>query len=158
MGEEPRIVEWYRADPWPRMRRILLVGPTLLTLGGLVIAVSFLTHLPHAVRMHAAALGFGLVAGGAVFTMVGMQRILREDLYLALRSDGLVVHSSASETLVPWDELREARWDETRAELVLLPAAGEPIVLPWPFAGIGGRDLAARVGAVRRKAAMKLLR
>jgi hypothetical protein len=158
MGEGPRIVEWYRADSWPRMRRILLVGPALLTLGGLVIAVSFLTHQPRAVRVDAAALGFVLVAGGAIFTMVGMQRILREDLYLALRSDGIVVHSSAGETLVPWDELREARWDEVRAELVLLCAGAEPIVLARPFAGIGGRDLAARVAAVRRKAAMKLLR
>jgi hypothetical protein len=86
-----------------------------------------------------------------------MHRLLREDLYLALRTDGVMVQSPAGEMLVPWDDLEEVRWDEPSAALVLRRAAAEPIVLTRPFAGIGGQALAARVVAVRRKVAMKLM-
>jgi hypothetical protein len=154
----PRILAFYRADPWARMRRVLFVGPSALTLGGLVIAVSFLTHQPSAVRVDSAAAGFVLIAGGAIYTMAGMQRILRDDLSLVLRTDGVVVQSAAAETLIAWDELTGARWDSSRAELVLERARGEPLVLARPFARIAGPELAANIASTKRKVAMNLLR
>jgi hypothetical protein len=153
----PRILEFYRADPVPQMRRVLVIGPVLLTMGGLVIAVSFLEGMSRAVRLDAAALGFALIAGGAIVTILGMHRMLREDLYLALRSDGVVVQSASGETLVPWDELEQARWDAARCELVLVRADADPIVLRRPFARIAGRALAERILAIKRKVALNLL-
>lgn len=157
MSEGPRIVEYYRADAWPAMRRVLVAGPAVLTLGGLVIAFSFLTHQSHAVRLEAGAFGFVLIAAGALTTTIGMQRILRDELFVALRSDGIAIQSSAGETLVGWDDLREARWHADRAELVLEREAGAPIVLSRPFSRIAGGALAQRILAVKRKVAMNLL-
>jgi hypothetical protein len=154
----PRIVTFYRADPWARMRRVLLAGPGALTLGGVVIAFSFLTHQPAGRRVDFAAAGFVLIAGGALYTLAGMQRILRDDLSLVLRTDGVVVQSSAGETFIAWDELIDARWEPSRSELVLERAGGEPVVLGRPFARIGGPELAATIVSTRRKAAMNLLR
>ncbi len=154
----PRIVEWYRADPWPRMRPVLLVGPPLLTLGGLVVAVSFLTHQPRDVRLVAAVVGLGLVAGGALFTMVGMQWTLRDDTYLALRTDGVVIQASGREVVIGWDELESAGWDPSRRELVLSRKLGARVVLGRPFARISGPALAARVTAVQRRITMNLIR
>ncbi len=96
MPEPPRILEWYRADPWPRMRRVLLVGPMVLTLGGLAVAVSFLTRQPADVRALSVGVGFALVIGGAAFTLASMHAILRSEVSLVLRTDGVFVQSARS--------------------------------------------------------------
>src|SRR5579875_2635111 len=139
------------------MRRVLVAGPAVLTLGGLVIAFSFLTHQSHAVRFQTGAFGFILIAAGALTTTIGLHHILRDELFLALRSDGVAIQSPAGETLVEWDDLRDARWDAGEAELVLEREAGDPIVLSRPFSRIAGRALAERILAIKRKAAMNLL-
>jgi hypothetical protein len=87
-----------------------------------------------------------------------LQRILRDDGYLAIRTDGIVVQAAAIETLVPWAELAEARWDEPGHALILARAAGQPLVVEWSFARISGPELVARIEQDRRKAAMGLLR
>lgn len=153
---EPRILEWYRADPWPRMRRVLLVGPTILTLGGLVIAVSFLTRQPADVRAMAVVVGFGLIIGGAGFTLASMHAILRSEVSLVLRTDGVLVQSASAETLVPWDDLRDVRWDAVAAALVLERSSGEAVVVGRPPARMAGPELAARVLQQKRRTAMNL--
>jgi hypothetical protein len=153
---EPRILEWYRADPWPRMRRVMLTGTTILTLGGLVIAVSFLTHQPPDVRVFATVAGFLLVGCGAAVTLAGMHRILRNEVSLVFRTDGVVVQSASSETLVPWDDLLSAHWDPQASSLVLERSGGSPLVVAGPRARIGGDELAAKVLQHKRRAAMNL--
>jgi hypothetical protein len=158
---EPRVVAFYRADDWMRMRRVLLVGPAALTLGGLVISASFLGRLPRDVGAGVAIAGFALIAGGAVYTLLGMHRILREDAYLALRTDGIVVRSATppGEVFVAWDDLAAARWDDARAALVLERGTSEPpLVVSQPFARITGPDLAEHIRGTKRKVAMNLLR
>ncbi len=152
------VVDWYRSDPLPRMRRVLIAGPAVLTTGGLVIAVSFLTHQTHSVRVEAAVAGLVLVAAGAIFTTVSMHRLLRDDAYLAIRTDGVAVHSRQGETLVAWDELERAHWDAERLELVIERRTSSAITLSGPFSGIAGPALVDRLQHARRKAAMGLLR
>ena len=139
------------------MRRVLVAGPALLSLGGLVVAVSFATRAPHDVRAVAAVVGLALVAGGASLTLAGMFHLLRDDAYLAIRTDGVLFHSSSAETLVVWSELARARWDEARGELVLERRAGEPLVVARRFARIAGVALAEEVERARRRASMGML-
>jgi hypothetical protein len=151
------ILDWYRADPWPRMRRILVLGPALLSLGGLVVAVSFATRQPQTTRSIAAVVGLALVASGAGLTLAGMFWILRDDAYVAIRTDGLAFRLPPSETLVPWADLARARWDEAQVALVLECTGGEVLVVPRRFAGIAGPELAAKVEQARRRAALGML-
>jgi hypothetical protein len=139
------------------MRRVLIPGPTVLTSGGLVIAVSFLASQSQQVRFDAAVAGFVLVASGAIFTMIGMQRILRDDTYLALRTDGVVIRIEGRETLVPWDELSEARWDSARVELVLERSDGTALSIAQRFARATGPELCARIAQTKRRVAMNML-
>jgi hypothetical protein len=160
-ADVPRLLSFYRADPWGRIRRVLLLGPTALTLGGLVIALSFLTHQPARFRVDAAAAGFLLIAGGALYTLVAMQHILRDELMLLLRTDGVIIQSAAEpggETLIAWDDLTAARWDPARSEIVLECARAKPVVLARPFAGVTGRELAQTIAATKRRVAMNLVR
>jgi hypothetical protein len=152
------ILEWYRADPWPRMRRVLIAGPALLSLGGLVVAVSFATRAPRDVRSAAVLLGLALVAGGAGLTLGGMFHILRDDAYLAIRTDGVAFRSTSGETLLAWADLARARWDDRRDELVLERTDGEPLLVARRFARIGGRELAEKVEQARRRESLGMLR
>lgn len=154
----PRILEFYRADPWPGMRRVLLAGPALLTLGGLVTAVSFLSSVSREVRVETSAAGFALVGGGALVTIFGMSRILRDDSYVALRTDGVAVRVNGHETLVPWEGLVSARWDASRAELVLEREGGSVIAVDRGFAHAPGPTVAKRIEQTRRRAALNMLR
>jgi hypothetical protein len=153
------MLSFYRAAPWARMRRVLLLGPSALATGGLVVAVSFLTRQPQGVRTAAAAAGLVLVAGGALYTLAGMHRILRDDVVIALHTDGLALtlQDPARELFIPWDDLRGVRWDVAAGELVLERSGAEgPIVFARPFAGISGKDLAERIAATKRRIAMNL--
>jgi hypothetical protein len=151
------ILDWYRTDPWPRMRRVLVAGPGLLSLGGLVVAVSFAAREPPGVRSAAAVLGLVLVASGAGLTLAGMFRILRDDTYLAIRTDGVVFRAASRETLLVWSELARARWDGPRALLLLEREEGEPVVVARRFAGIAGPELAGKIEQSRRRALMGML-
>jgi hypothetical protein len=158
MPDAPRLVAFYRADPWARMWRVLLRGPAALTAGSLVIALSLATHASRSLRDAASAVGFVLVAAGAIYTLLGMHRILREDSYVALRIDGLVVHSSAAETIISWDSLRAVRWEALRKQLVLERDDAPPVVAAGPFANVTGQALAELIAGTKRKIAMNLLR
>ncbi|HTB72040.1 MAG TPA: PH domain-containing protein [Polyangiaceae bacterium] len=151
------ILDWYRADPWPRMRRVLIAGPSLLSLGGLVVAVSFATREPRDVRAAAAVIGLALVASGAGLTLAGMFHILRDDAYLAIRTDGVAFRSPAGEMLLAWSDLARARWDDRRVELVLERKEGEPVVVARPFARIGGPELAGKIELARRRESLGML-
>ena len=153
------MIEWYRADPWPRMRRVLLTGPALLTAGGLIVFLSLITHQSVHVRIAAAVAGFAFIGGGALLTMVGMHRILRDEVCVAIRTDGVMVQSSGEESLVGWDELEGARWDPARGELVLERSGGAPpITVERTFARIDGPALVQRIETTKRRAALNLLR
>jgi hypothetical protein len=136
----------------------LFIGPPVISLGGIVIAATFLSRASHDLRTEAAAAGFVLVAGGALATALTMQRILRDEVLLSLRTDGVFVQLGSVETFLPWDDVEDAAWDAERGALVLSGKGGQRIVLPQRFSGISGKRLAERVVATRRKAAMNLLR
>ncbi len=151
------ILDWYRTDPWPRMRRVLVAGPSLLSLGGLVVAESLATRQPAGTRAVAVALGLALVAAGAGLTLFGMFRILRDDAYLAIRTDGVVFRSPPRETLLLWGDLARVRWDEARVALVLERREGEAFVVARRFARIAGPALAEKVEQARRRASFGML-
>ena len=158
MTEPVRILDWYRADTSARVRRILMVAPALMSFGGIVIAISFLSHQSQRVRVDAAAVGFVLIAASSVFTAATMYRILREDGSVTLRTDGVAVQSSGQETVVAWADLEAARWDLDQGALVLERRGAAPVVVAWTPAKISGPALAERLERDRQRAAMGLLR
>jgi hypothetical protein len=139
------------------MRRVLVIGPGLLSLGGLVVAESFATRQPEATRSIAAVVGLALVAAGAGLTLGGMFWILRDDAYLAIRTDGVAVRLPPRETLIAWSDLARARWDAAQGALVLEREGGDVLVVPRRFAGIAGPDLVAKVEQARRRASLGML-
>jgi hypothetical protein len=137
------------------MRRVLVVGASLLSGGALVMMASFLVHAREWIRSATAGLGLVCTIAGAVQTAIGMPRILLEDAYLAIRSDGLQLRLSGVDSFVSWDDLERVRHEPGAVVLVL--REGEPVVIRRVFAGITLEDLAKRLDDARRKAQFNLL-
>ncbi len=115
----PEIVSFYRIDPWVRMRRALTFGSTMVTLGALVMGVSFLTHQSEHVRMIAAMCGIGTVVLGAASAVFGMQRVLSDDRCIVVRTDGLVSQVNGAETFMEWDSIASIRLEAASSTIVV---------------------------------------
>lgn len=160
-----RIVAWYRVDPSARLVGALALGATIMTLGSVAMALSFarLGHAsldfadPRALGPAFAAGGLGLatIVGGALACILWLRRVLAEERYLALRTDGIYFRDGARREVVRWEDVREVR------------AEGEVLVLErhdgtrWSraerFAGASAEDLARRARDTRGKALFGLL-
>jgi hypothetical protein len=156
----PEIVSFYRIDPWVRMRRALTFGSTVVTLGALVMAVSFLTHQSEHLRMVAAICGIGTVILGAASAVFGMQRVLRDDRCIVVRTDGLVSQVNGAETFMEWDSIASIRL-EVDSGVIVVERRGEHAALRMQggtFRGWTSATLAVELDGMRRKASFGMLR
>lgn len=154
----PRIVEWYRVDVTRHVAVVALQGSTLLVMGCFLVSHALAGVVPgEALSMAAAVLGAVCVVMGPLHTILGFQRILSRDTYLAMRTDGVLLHDGGQDVLVRWDDLVEARHVEDGEAVDLHRRDAAPVRITQDFCGQGGKELARRVNALRRKAQWNLL-
>jgi hypothetical protein len=153
------IVEWYRVEQLRQVGRVWAVGASMLSAGVLVLAVAQANQ----VDLQATALlplvlaGVLLTIAGPLYAVIAFQRVLGDERFVALRSDGVLYSDGVAETLVRWEDLEDACCEDAETAVVLRIAGAEPLVLNARFGGIGAVELAARIKAVQRKALMNIL-
>lgn len=103
-------------------------------------------------------LGLLSIAGGAGVAIVGLRRVMSEESYLALRTDGAYFRHAGERSLLPWDEVEAVRWDPASRAIHFVRHDGSAWSRPERYAGIDGSELAKRAAEVRRKALFGLLR
>ncbi|MCA9608560.1 MAG: hypothetical protein KC619_23315 [Myxococcales bacterium] len=160
-----RIVAWYRVDPTPRILRVLALGAAVMTIGSVVMASAFreLGHSPvDFADQRALWIAFGIggaglttIVSGSLICIFGLRRVLAEERYLALRTDGLYFRDGASREVVPWEDIREVGHEGEA--LVLERQDGSRWVRTERFAGVSAEELARRVKDTRGKALFGLL-
>ena len=156
--EAPSVISFYRVDQSRRIRRVLIVGAGLITVGAIVMALSFLTRNTDAVRQVATTLGLVCTVAGGLGAVVGMSRALREDTCLVVRTDGLMTQSAGQETLFRWADIERIRLGADAETIVVVRLDGTEItVADRPFAGTETKALAGELDTMRRKAAWNLL-
>lgn len=101
--------------------------------------------------------GLGCVVAGALTTLVSLNVTLREERYLALRTDGAFFRAGKERALIRWDEVEAVRFDATRREIRFERHDGSAWLRRERFAGIDGPTLAKRSADVRRRALFGLL-
>jgi hypothetical protein len=101
--------------------------------------------------------GLVCVVAGGLTTIVGLRRVLSEESYLALRTDGAYFRRGREASLLPWHEVEEVRWDEREKVVRFVRHDGSEWSRGERFAGIDGPELARRAAEVRRKALFGLL-
>lgn len=102
-------------------------------------------------------LGLACVVLGGATTIVGLKRVLAEEAYLALRTDGAYFRRGKERSLVRWDEVEQVRWDTTLGVLRFERHDGSAWTRAERFADVDGHALARRAAEVRRKALFGLL-
>jgi hypothetical protein len=147
-------VDFFRIDRSGATRRLLVVAG-LMVAGGVTAVGAHLVHrLPGGVS-HLISLGGGIsMVGGLVLAFGALAMMLFEDVYLAIRDEGLLLHENGRETLVAWDELTKVVV-HPEGFLELRRADKDPV--RW-FAGASAKDVASRVEEAKRKASHGLLR
>jgi hypothetical protein len=143
------IVEWYRVDVTRRVVRRLAAGSACMIVG--MLAVSRLV-----MGAGVGSLGWGLVGivtviVGGCYAVIGLQRILGEEQYVALRVDGVLVVDGDDHRYRKWEDIDDVRHDR-EGDAVVLVSGDEEWSLGESFAGIANVDLARSAAAVRRKA------
>jgi hypothetical protein len=154
-----RLIEWYRVDQTRRIRRALVTGAGILTLGACIAAVSFVTHQREAVRHWTAVFGILSTIVGALIAVIGMARVLATDTYLAVNAEGVVLNldEAGEKRLLRWDDLERVRFDGARGAVVFALRDGGEVVTETSFAGAEKKDLAARLDFLRRRAGFGML-
>lgn len=116
-------------------------------------------HLMHRLRPNvsfAVSLAGGCVMiAGLVLGFGTMATMLFENVYLAIRPEGLLVHDNGNETSIPWDDLTRIEADKEEGYVIIHRTEGEPLRF---HAGLAKTDLVARVEDARRKSTIALLR
>jgi hypothetical protein len=150
---------------FPRLDRSRPVGPQVVHARDAVLRTGQVTAEGEPVRngsmwweLGLGLLGLASIATGGAVAIVGLNRTLRDESYLALRSDGAYFRAGRERSLLRWDEVCAVRWDEDRRAVVFERHEGEPWLRVERFAGIAGPDLAKRASEIRRKALFGLLR
>lgn len=102
-------------------------------------------------------LGLGLIFVGGGAAILRLNRVLSEERYLALRTDGAYLRLGDARELLKWEQVADVRWDAEREALVFELHDGEEWIRAERYAGVDGPTLAERVRRVRRKALFGLL-
>jgi len=155
----PRIVEWYRVDEIRPVVAAVAKGSLLLMAGCFAAgaALSGVVSTDPVLRILAGAFGAACTLGGPVLTMAGFQRILTQEAYLALRTDGVYWHRQRRGELVLWEDVEDARSDVTGTQVIIHRRAHAPLCITQRFDAIPAGDLARRILELRRKAQWNLL-
>jgi hypothetical protein len=111
---------------------------------------------PSPVELALLAGGILLIVSGGASAIVGLRRVMTEETYLALRTDGALYRAGRERSFVAWDEVEEVTWDGSA--VLFVRHDGSAWARSERFADIDGIGLAKCAADVRRKALFGLIR
>jgi hypothetical protein len=151
-GEIPLapIVEWYRVDATRRIGAALSFGAIAMVIG--MFMVSGLVFGRDLASAAWGVAGITEVIAGGLATLIGLQRVLSEESYVALRVDGVLLVRPTGWRLVRWEDVEDVRHDRARDAIVLVQYSGSEWTIGERFSGITNADLAKNAATVRRRA------
>lgn len=148
-------VDFFRIDRSGATARVLLAGGVLVTCGATAVGAHLVHRLPDDVSRLVSLVGAAGVVGGLVLAFGTLAMMMFENIYLAIRDDGLLVHEDGKETTIAWDELSAVVVDAPKGLIAL--ERHDKATVHW-HAGKAAEKVAARISEAKRKAAHGLLR
>ena len=148
-------VDFFRIDRSGATARVLLIGGVLVSCGALAVGAHLVRRLPDGVSRLVSLIGAAGVIGGLVLAFGTLAMMMFEEIYLAIRDDGLLVHEDGKETTIAWEELSAVVVDARQGLVVL--HLHDKRTIPW-HAGKTAKLVATRIEEAKRKAAHGLLR
>ena len=148
-------VDFFRIDRSAATTRVLLMGGVLVTCGATAVGAHLVRRLPDGVSRLVSLIGAAGVLGGLVLAFGSLAMMMFENIYLAIRDEGLLVHEDGKETTIAWEELSAVVVD-AKSGLVALHRQDKE-TMQW-HAGKTAKLVATRIEEAKRKAAHGLLR
>lgn len=154
---EREYLEFYRIDVSAPMRRVLIPSVLLVMSGASMVCFSAAVHGSQLWKPITGFLGAVGILTGLLSAIVGMSRLLREDAYVGVVEDGLVIRSKGergNEIFLSWDDVTRVAFDSGVVVLELREGPRvrlDPLLPPAKMA-----DLALRLEDWRRKSPYKL--
>ena len=148
-------VDFFRIDRSAATARVLLTGGVLVTCGATAVGAHLVHRLPDDISRLVSLIGAAAVVGGLVLAFGSLAMMMFENIYLAIRDDGLLVHEDGRETTIAWEELSAVVVDEPKGLVALHRQDKE--TMRW-HAGKAAKLVAARIEEAKRKAAHGLLK
>ena len=154
------VVEWFRPPVWGRLLLAWMIATGLLGIGVTAIALAWdgTGRVPDWVQWVAGVVGTVCTVAGATGGIFGIMRMLaREDAYLLVRTDGLVVADPrGGQTFLPWRGMPVISLEE--GHLWFGREDAEPLRVRARFMGITPEALLDRLERHRRDALLGVLR
>lgn len=150
------ILEWYRFDAGGTILRRLSVGAMLMVLG--MFAVTRLVIAGDRGSLAWGLFGIACVAGSGLYSVLGLQRVLQQERYVAFRVDGVLLVHDEGRRHLRWEDIEDVVHDAALDAVVFVGRDGEDWVLCQRFAGIDNLGLARAASRIRRRATFGLYR
>jgi len=163
---EALIVAYHRVDPTARIVKYLAIGAAAMS-GGLLVMAGAFSRLGHAsldffadsrvmfMGLGLGAIGLTFMTLGGLYAILQLRRILSEEQYLALRTDGALFRDGDALSLLRWEDVESVRADGDR--VVFVRHDGAEWIRAERFADTDAEALAERAAEIRRKALFGLL-
>lgn len=174
----PRVLDAYRADVSATLARVLGLAAALVLTGSIAagsgivslrmdgVPVAFgrrpsvtgvVPYVPASSTAWAlGALGLTLVIAGGAVAVLGLRRILREERYVLLRSDGALFVRGKARRVVKWRDVEDVRHED--GALVFHCHDGTALTIDGAWGGVSLDELARRAAQLRRRALFGLIR
>ncbi|HAA55168.1 MAG TPA: hypothetical protein DCE42_10450 [Myxococcales bacterium] len=154
------IVEWYRPSHNKHMLKMWGLAVGVLMVGSTLLGLAFYSvHFQGSwLRTWFIILGTLATPAGPLLAIAGTQRLLQDETYLAIRSDGLFYHDEEQSMLIPWQLLEVSITHTPESQLCIDTNGQRSLTLDAPFIDITHEHLAKRIEELQKKALLGVLR
>ena len=146
-------LDFFRVDRSGPTKRLLALAVVLVCIGMFLIGAHLVSRLESGSSHTITLVGGLLLATGLILGFGAMAMMLFENVYLQIKTDGLLLHENGKETSIAWSDLEAV---ENEMPFVVLKRTGTDPVR-W-FAGKDAAKVRDQVEEARRKAAHGLLK
>lgn len=152
-----KMYEWHRVESGGGVLKPLVTGMAIVFCGPVFGVLAFVVFKDQLALKYAfLAMTFACSLGGPAVAVVGLQRNLRDEAFLAARTSGILYERNGRAVMLPWDSLTKIEYLAPDT-LVFHRRDEEPFELPERYGTISVEELAKRLEELRRKASFFLL-
>ncbi|WP_146652950.1 hypothetical protein [Labilithrix luteola] len=148
-------VDFFRVDRSGPTKKLLTSAALLIAAGASGVGAHLMHRLRPNVGFAVSLAGGAIMLAGLVLGFGTMATMLFENVYLAIRPEGLLIHDNGNETSIAWDDLERIEADEGEGYVIIHRREGEALRF---HAGLAKGDIVARVQDARRKSTIALLK
>lgn len=156
-GPSEKVYEWHRVESGGGVLKPLAMGMAVVFFAPIFGALGFLVFKDSMTARYACIAATLVCAlGGPAIAVIGLQKNLRDEAFLAAKTHGIVYERNGRAVTLAWDDVTKVVFEEPDTIVIHL-REDEPFRIPERYGTIAVEELAKRLEELRRKAAFYLL-